>query len=63
MKKEHLQGSVNAHFKNIDNVKARLLYKLSDSTDLAPQLKSAIRSLLMNFQSKASRCFLSAWRA
>ncbi len=63
LKKEHLQDSVNAHFKNIDNVKATLLCKLSDSIDLAPQLKSAIRTLLMNFQSDASRCFLGAWRA
>ncbi|EGR7976089.1 DNA polymerase [Vibrio vulnificus] len=62
LKKEHLQDSVNAYFKNIDNAKATLLCKLSDSTDLAPQLNSAIRTLLMNFQSEASRCFLSAWR-
>ena len=63
LSKEHLQVSVNAHFKNIDNKKATLLCKLSECTYIVPQLKLIIRSLLMNFQSEASRCFLSVWRA
>ncbi|TKF15644.1 hypothetical protein FCV43_18600 [Vibrio genomosp. F6] len=63
LEKEHLQALVNAYFKNIDEVKATLLCKLSNNSDLSPLLKSVIRTLLVNFQSESSRCFIQAWRA
>ncbi|MUL15826.1 DNA polymerase [Aliivibrio fischeri] len=62
LKKDNLKSCISTYFAKLNDAKAVLLCVLSECTDTAAVVKSAVKSLLLDFSSQESRCFIKAWR-